>query len=131
MKKLLVVLALCIMTSCAAWKSIQWSSGCNIGVCSICANIDSVKFNSLNEQQLFDVMKLALTTSLIDSLSASYGAPNLGSIAWNVSYVNGKVCLNANVQVHYATIEKKAITLTQSKKSKAVVSGIYKSLHKK
>jgi hypothetical protein len=130
--KLIVLLALVSMlTSCAAFKTIKWSGNCTNTGCNICANIDSVKFNSMTETQLLNVVKSALSDSLVSNLEMTYGLSNLGSIGWSFTYSNGNVCIGASVVIN--TLKSTApqqIPITKTDKQKAVVNGMWKSLHR-
>lgn len=130
-KLLLIFVMVSLLSSCAAWKSIQWSGGCSNTGCNICANIDSVKFNSMTETQLLNVVKSALSDSLVSNLEMTYGLSNLGSIGWSFTYSNGKICLGASVVIN--TLKSTApqqIPITKTDKQKAIAAGMFKALHK-
>jgi hypothetical protein len=129
-KLLLVFVMISILSSCATWKSIKWSGNCSNTTCSICANIDSVKFVNQTEQQLLNTVKSALSTDFINNLLASYGLPNLGNINWVFSYSGGKVCLGATFNISKSFGGAAPLPMTTADKQKAVVSGMFKSLHK-
>ena len=129
-KLIMLVAFISILSSCATWKSIKWSGNCTTGGCNICANIDSVKFVNLTEQQLLSTVKSALSNDLINNLSGTYGLSNLGMIGWTFSYSAGKVCLGATLNVQKTFGGAQQIPTTFVNKQKAVVNGMWKSLHK-
>jgi hypothetical protein len=130
----LLILAILVSTlaSCAAWKSVKWSGSCNTGGCTVCANIDSVKFANMTENQLLNAVKGALSDDLISNLSSNYGIGNLGSIGWTFSYQSGNICLGATFSVskNYGGGLAKELPTTKEDQQKAIVLGMWRSLHK-